>query len=164
MGLPLQGAQVPSLVRELRSTSPLFPPAFPVLLVFTLLLPPTHTARPKAPSPFSLVHSGLQILLVWKEEASPWVSRQGSAAQGPRERWSVSTLSCSQSMARALCLLGGCAPCPEANREAGARCLSIVCCPQGNWGFVPRKQQTCVGSCFCPTGGFVSQQPLCTGA
>ena len=103
---------------------------------------PSH-ANSKAQSPISsLLHSGLQILLMWKEEASPWVSRQGPAAQGTRERWSVSTLS-SESMARALGLLGGCAPCPESDREASAGCLSIVSCPQGNWGFVPRKEQTC---------------------
>ena len=165
MGRPLQGAQVSSLVRELRSTSPLSPPAFPVLLVFTLLLPPTQAARPKVPSPFSLLHSGLQILLEWKE-ASPWVSCQGSAAQGARERWSVSTLSCSESMAHALgLLLGGHAPCPKADRESGVGCLSIVCRPQGTWGFVPRKGQTrmWVGSCFCRTRGFVSRQPVCTG-
>lgn len=34
--------------------------------------------------------------------------------------------------------------------------LSIVCCPQGNWGFVPRKKQTCVDAVLPHWGGFVS--------
>ena len=135
--------------RELRSASPLSPPASPVLLLSFF---PAASSRPKQQGPKPHLLSPhlrsvpeLQILLMQKKEASPCGSRTGSAAQGPRgERWSPH-LSCSESVTRVSCLLAGRAPCAKADRESSASSRgSTVRRPQGNWGFVPRTRQTWV--------------------